>query len=65
MSEIVQKCRKLSCACRVCPEVRVCRRGCLFCGATGQTKSTSYCEKMGRYGRKLAEERRKKVLLDG
>lgn len=65
MSEIVEKCRKWTCSCRGCPEVRVCRRGCLRCGALEQTEGIGYCTKMGRDGRKLAEERRKKVLIDG
>lgn len=54
MSEIVKKCRKRTCSCRGCPEVRVCRRGCLRCGALEQTESIGYCTKMGRDGRKLA-----------
>lgn len=65
MSEIVEKCRKWTCPCHGCPEVRVCRRGCLRCGALEKTESIGYCTKMHRDGRKLAEERRKKVLLDG
>ena len=55
MSEIVEKCRKWTCPCHGCPEVRVCRRGCLRCGALERTESIGYCTKMHRDGRKLAE----------